>query len=127
MKETPSLHILLKNFSSYTSIKNATLSSHVNPPSASAFQSTLHLRKTDPASRNLILRDMHSTKNEIGEYWYRGGDSNPYGISPTAPLKQRVYQFHHLGKVIIFFLRTKPIKKTQKMSNLSKIYHSYCS
>jgi hypothetical protein len=27
----------------------------------------------------------------------RGGDSNPYALASTAPSKQRVYLFHHLG------------------------------
>ena len=29
--------------------------------------------------------------------WCRGGDLNSYGLSPTAPSRQRVYRFHHLG------------------------------
>jgi hypothetical protein len=31
--------------------------------------------------------------------WCRGGDSNSYGFNPTAPSRQRVYQFHHLGSI----------------------------
>ena len=30
--------------------------------------------------------------------WCRGRDSNPYELALTAPSKQRVYQFHHLGR-----------------------------
>lgn len=30
-------------------------------------------------------------------FWCRGGDSNPYRISPTDTSSLRVYQFHHLG------------------------------
>lgn len=29
--------------------------------------------------------------------WCRGRDSNPYELALTAPSKQRVYHFHHLG------------------------------
>ncbi len=34
----------------------------------------------------------------------RGGDSNPYSLSATSTSSLRVYQFHHLGKVIIDYL-----------------------
>src|SRR5438477_3539914 len=30
--------------------------------------------------------------------WCRGGDSNSYALASTAPSKQRVYLFHHLGR-----------------------------
>ena len=33
-------------------------------------------------------------------YECRRADSNRYGISPTASLGQRVYQFHHFGVYI---------------------------
>ena len=29
--------------------------------------------------------------------WCRGRDLNPHELSPTAPSRLRVYQFHHLG------------------------------
>ena len=32
-----------------------------------------------------------------GPWWCRGRDLNSYGIAPTAPSRQRVYLFHHLG------------------------------
>ena len=29
--------------------------------------------------------------------WCRGRDLNPHRLTPTAPSRPRVYQFHHLG------------------------------
>ena len=29
--------------------------------------------------------------------WCRGRDLNPHELTPTAPSRPRVYQFHHLG------------------------------
>ena len=34
---------------------------------------------------------------ELSRAWCRGRDLNPHGLSPTAPSRPRVYQFHHLG------------------------------
>ena len=33
----------------------------------------------------------------IFDFWCRGGDLNSYAFSGTAPSRQRVYRFHHLG------------------------------
>ena len=30
-------------------------------------------------------------------FWCRGGDLNSYALTGTAPSRQRVYRFHHLG------------------------------
>ena len=35
--------------------------------------------------------------------WCQRGDSNPYGISPTATSRLRVCQFHHPGTYISMF------------------------
>ena len=45
-------------------------------------------------------RKLTTTKIKIPAryfYWCRGGDLNSYELSPTAPSRQRVYRFHHLG------------------------------
>ena len=33
-------------------------------------------------------------------YWCRGRDLNPHRLTPTAPSRPRVYQFHHLGPAV---------------------------
>ncbi len=32
--------------------------------------------------------------------WCRGWDLNPHELTPTAPSRPRVYQFHHLGPAV---------------------------
>ncbi len=49
---------------------------------------------------NLRLNHLATSPRFARPNWCRGWDLNPHELTPTAPSRPRVYQFHHLGPAV---------------------------
>ena len=72
-------------------------------PPMSVLEATGGLEPPNKAFAELRLNHLATSPSLtiLSHLWCRGGDLNSYELTPTAPSRQRVYRFHHLGISIL--------------------------